>query len=307
MATQIIYNGVDITQDITVTSCIITDSNGGKQDYCKIAFANGGKLWQEWKPKYNDEVEVIHKHTNSGVMYVNGIESDNKNYALVLLSTPTTTKKKKTRVWRKVKLSEIINDVSKNTGFKVQFYGFNDYAYNSVSQINKTDIAFMCDMCMREGYRVKIYNKSIIVFNEKMLYSEKASENIIPEDCSFYSFEGQNIPLSTLTINHYDVARGENISYTATMKGVDGGAETLNICVDNQGQAERYANNILQHNNNFVRCGTLKLKNADVFASGSVINLSEFDVENDGKWYINESVFDTVNNDCIFKINKMWG
>ena len=185
MATQIVYNGVDITQDITVTSCIMTDSNGGKQDYCKITFANGGKLWQEWQPKHNDEIEVIHGYSDSGIMYINGIESDNHNYSIVLLSTPTTAKKKHTRVWRKVKLSEIINDVSKNTGFKVQFYGFKDYIYNSVSQINKTDIAFMCEMCMREGYRVKIYNKNIIVFDEKTLYSADASGTITPDVCSF--------------------------------------------------------------------------------------------------------------------------
>ena len=306
MSTRVIYNGVDITNDITVLSCHITDSNGGKQDYCKISFANGGKVWQEWKPQYNDEVQIIHGYSDTGILYINGIESNEKAYSLILLPTPTTAKKKNSRIWRNVKLSEIINDVARNIGFKVKMYGFVDYTYSAKSQINKTDIAFMCEVCSYEGYNVKTYNKTIIIYDEKSLYLSEASGTIKPDECSFYSFDDENLPLSAVTVKYYDVAKEQIISYTSTATDIDGGSITLPIKVDNQAQAERFAKNILQKNNNFINCGILKLKNADVFASGSVINLEEFNGHN-GKWYINESTFDTTSNDCIFKINKIRG
>jgi len=307
MPTQVIYSGVDITKSITVTSCIMTDSNGGKQDYCKLTFANGGKLWQEWKPQYNDKVRVKHGYSDSGVMFINGISSDNKSYTLILLSTPTTAKKRKNRIWRDVKLSEIISDVSNGLGFKVQFYGFTDYTYKSVSQKNKTDLEFMCEMCSREGYNVKLYNENIIIYDEKSLYFADASGTITPSDCNFYEFDDQNAPLSALTVKYYDISKRELIEYTSKAEDVDGGSDTLIIRVDNQGQAERFSKNILRHNNNFIQCGILRVKNADNFACGSVLNLSEFSEGNNGKWYVNECIFDTTNNDCMFNINRIRG
>ena len=306
MSTSVFYNGIDITNDITVVSCLMTDSNGGKQDYCKISFANGGKVWQDWKPQYNDELRIIHGYSDSGVMYINGIGSDAKTYQLILLPTPTTAKKKKSRIWRKVKLSEIINDVAKSLGFKAEFYGFKDYIYSTKTQINKTDLAFMCEMCAYEGFNVKIFNKTLIVYDEKALYLAEASGTITPDECTFYSFDDENTPLSAVTVKYFDALTKQFINYTATAKEIDGGSITLPVKVDNQAQAERFATNYLQKNNNFIECGMLKLKNADVFASGSVINLGEF-TGYSGKWYINESIFDTTNNDCIFKINKIRG
>lgn len=306
MSTNVFYNGVDITKDITILSCLMTDSNGGKQDYCKISFANGGKVWQEWKPQYNDEVRINHGYSDSGIMYINGIESNEKSYSLILLPTPTSAKKKKSRIWRKVKLSEIISDVAKGLGFKVEFYGFKDYIYSTKTQTNKTDIAFMCEACAIEGINVKVFNKTFIVYDEKTLNLSETTGTIKPDECAFYSFDDENIPLSAVTVKYFDVATRRFISYTATANDIVGGSITLHIKVDNQAQAERYATNYLQKNNNYIECGTLKLKNADVFASGSVINLEEF-AGYSGKWYINESIFDTTNNDCIFKINKIRG
>lgn len=304
MSTKVIYNGVDITNDVTVVSCILTDSNGGKLDYCKVTFANGGKIWQEWKPQYNDELRIIHGYSDSGIMYINGIGSNEKEYTLILLPTPTTAKKKKSRIWRGVRLSEIIRDVANGLGFEVKFYGFKDYTYSTKAQIDKTDLAFMCEMCAYEGFNVKIFDKKIIIYDERKMYSAEAIGTINPDECSFYSFDDENTPLSAVAVKYFDVKAKRVISYTAKSNDVDGGSITLSVKVDNQAQAERFAMNFLQKNNNFVECGTVKLKDADVFASGSIVNLQNFNGHN-GKWYINESIFDTINNDCIFKINKI--
>lgn len=306
MGTQIIYSGVDITKDVDIISCVLTDNNGGKQDYCKITFANGGKIWNEWQPQYNDKVCIKHGYSDSGKMYVNGIESGSNYYTLVLLSTPTTAKKQKNKIWRDVMLSEIISDVSKEIGFKTKFFGFKDYNYKTKSQINKTDIAFMCEACKYEGLNVKIYDENIIVYDEKKLYSAAASGTIKPDDCTSYSFNENSMPLSEFTVKYYDTIKKNFLSYTAKDKNISGAKSSVILKVDNKAQAERYANNYLWQNNNYINCGMLKLKNADNFASGSIINLSDFK-GNNGKWYINESIFDTKNNDCIFKINKIRG
>lgn len=305
MSTQIIYNGVDITKDVNVVSCVLIDSNGGKQDYCKISFANGGKIWNEWQPQHNDEVQIKHGYSDSGIMYVNGIESGSNFYSLVLLPTPNTAKKRKNKVWRDVMLSEIISDVAKEIGFKVEFYSFIDYNYKTKAQINQTDIAFMSEACALEGYKVKIYNKKIVIYEEKQLYHSITSETIKPEDCAFYKFVENNQPLSELTVKYYDALKNKFINYTAK-SGIDGATSNVLIKVDNKAQAERYANNYLRSNNNYIDCGTIKLKNADNLASGCVISLENF-VGYNGLWYIYESVFDTVNNDCVFKINKIRG
>lgn len=304
--TAIIYNGVHIENDVDLIACSLTDGNGGQQDYCKITFSNGDKLWNEWQPQYNDTVQAVKGNIDSGVMFVNGIDNDNSNYTLTLLSTPTTAKRQKTRVWRDVELSEVANDVGNNIGFKILFFDFTDRYYKSLSQKNQTDIAFLSNICEKEGYKVKIFNREIIIFSENALRSTPAiGEDIKPEHCTYYSFNDENTPLSAVTVKYYDLT-SRLIEYTAVDNAVKGGSLTVIERVDNQAHAERLAECMLKNNNNYVACGTLKLKYADVFSSGSVINLDGFKGYN-GKWYIYKSIFNLTNEDCYFKIAKVKG
>ena len=305
MSTSIIYNGVDITNDVHIIACTLTDSNGGKQDYCSVTFANGGKIWNEWQPQNNDVVIAKNGYSSSGEMYVNDIQSQGGTFTLILLSTKTDAKQKKTKIWRKVKLSEVINDVSANTGLKVQKIGFTDYFYNSLSQTDETDINFLNRICDLEGYKVKVYDGCIVVFDEKLLMNEDASGTVKPDDVISYSFDNGDL-LKSVTVKFYDVITGDLISYKATNDKINGGSITNVIRVDNQAQAERYAKNILFNNNKMAVCGSLTIKYADEFATGSVILLEDFKGYN-GKYYVYESIFDMANDNCILKIIKIEG
>lgn len=306
MNTSIIYNGVDITKDVDIIACTLTDSNGGKQDYCSITFANGGKIWNEWQPQNNDVVITNNRYCSSGEMYINDIQSQGGTFTLILLPTKTSAKQKKTKIWRKVKLSEVISDVSKNTGLKVQTIGFTDYFYNALVQTDETDINFLNRICNLEGYKVKVYDGTIVVFDEKILMNEAPSDVVKLTDVNSYSFDNGDATLKSVTVKYYDVANGNIISYTATNENINGGSVTSVIRVDTPAQAERYANNILFDNNKMAVCGSLSMKYADVFATGSVITLEDFKGYN-GKYYVYESIFDMPNNDCIFKIMKIEG
>ena len=304
MATEVYFEGVNITDSVILTKCILTDSNGGKQDYCKISFANGDRIWNDWQPQKNNLVQIKNGATDSGIMFINDIDYSDNNCNMFLLPLPTTAKKRKTKVWRDVRLSEVSNDVANELGFKTQFYGFKDYSYKSLTQLNQTSISFLSEICKREGYNVKIFNKQIIIYNEKALKATVSSGDIKPADCNYYDFHGENAPLEALTISYYSMADGL-ISYTAKNANISGESIKSIICVDDIAQAERWAKNLLEYNNNNVECGTLQLKNADVFTTGSIIQLTDFEKGHNGKYYIAESIFDTVNQNCIFKINKI--
>ena len=302
---SISYNGFDITQDVDITSCILTDSNGGKQDYCTISFANGGKIWQEWQPQINDTVNVKKGHCDSGKMYINDIQSVNGGYSLILLSTPTTAKKRRNKVWRKGRLSEIINDVANRIGFKVQKIGFTDRLYETLTQTDETDVAFLDRICALEGYNVKIFDGNIIIYNERLLKGEKASGTIVPSDTISSKFDTADVIYNCVSVKYYDVQKRRLISYTAT-ENIDGESISVITKVDNQAQAERFARNIMYNKNKFKNCGCLYMKYADVFASGSVVDLADYKGYN-GKWYIYESTFDLVSDTCILSISKIEG
>ncbi len=188
---------------------------------------------------------------------------------------------------------------------KVQKIGFTDYFYNSLSQTDETDINFLNRICDLEGYKVKVYDGSIVVFDEKLLMNENASGTVKPADVISYSFDNGDL-LNSVTVKYYDVITGELISYKATNDKINGGSITNVIRVDNQAQAERYAKNILFNNNKMAVCGSLTMKYADEFATGSVILLEDFKGYY-GKYYVYESIFDMPNNNCILKIIKIEG
>lgn len=306
MNTSVIYNGVDITKDVDITSCILTDSNGGKQDYCTITFANGGKIWNEWQPQLNDVVIAKNGYCNTDIMYVNDIQSQGGAYTLILLSTKTDAKQRKTKIWRKVMLSEVISDVANNLGLQVEKIGVTDYLYNSLSQVNETDITFLTRICALEGYNVKVYGGKLVVFSEFVLKSASSSGTITPTDVTAYTFDNGEELLSKVTVKTFDMSKKQLISYTATDNNIKGGSLTKIINVDNQAQAERFAKNILYNANKTAVCGSLTMKYADVFATGSIVQLEDFKGYN-GKYYICGSIFDMTNNKTILKIIKIEG
>ena len=56
---KILYEGVDITDRVRLSSCEVRDACGGRCDSALIAFEDSGR-WFSWQPQVDDAIELEH-------------------------------------------------------------------------------------------------------------------------------------------------------------------------------------------------------------------------------------------------------
>ncbi|QNU67267.1 phage late control D family protein [Ruminiclostridium herbifermentans] len=292
--TQLIYEGKDITKDISIKSCVLHDYAGGGADDVRITFPDSDKLWGKWNPERGDILEVKTGNYSTGLMYVDGVSQCAGTFTLNAISTPLSAKKPKNRIWRNIKFTQIISDIADANGLTYEVYGITDYAYTVISQMNQSDLDFLNMICIREGYSCKISDGKIIIFSEEYMERKTAKPIITPNDVfQNYEFTKSDNLFSSFTVR-YAAPFGNLITYTA--RSIYAGGSGLEIeYLNSIAEAERWANGYLRNINKYAVTTYLPMKFITDISAGSLINIKEFGTF-DGKYYVYKVSLDTVNN-----------
>ena len=173
---QFFYQGVDMMEEnVKLNACVMHDRAGGEADGLTAVFPDPSGLWADWNPQRGDRVRMVDGDFDSGVLYVDDPQFSGGFFRVEAVSVPPTIRQPRTKVWRDVRLSEIISDMAGQAGLSFQTYDMQDYHYNAISQHGETDMAFLARICLREGYAVKVTGETLVVF------SEQALENAAPQ------------------------------------------------------------------------------------------------------------------------------
>ena len=158
------YNGKDISEFVSIKSCIVRDLSGARCDSIHIEFENQD-VWYQWCPEKNDEICVIEDGYSSGVMFVNSIVPEGDTYKIIATSLPAGIKKtNKSFTGRNIK--EIMNICANEDGMEYELYGeSNVIPYTEKYQ--KGNGAFLYQLLKHESTFFKTINgKYIGITNE---------------------------------------------------------------------------------------------------------------------------------------------
>ncbi len=293
--TQLIYNGKDITDLVDIRECILHDCAGGGADDATISFPDPDKKWNKWNPVKGDTVLVNSGNYSTGIMYVDRIEQQSGVFTISSISTPLSAKCPKTRIWRNIKLSEIITDIATNNSLKTETYNIEDFTYKVISQINRSDIDFLNAVCIREGYSCKVTDNKIVVFNERCFESANTTITLTPE----YVNPGYEFSISDSLFRSfkvlYSLPFGDTLSYTATDIDIQGAVGRKVELLSNLAEAKRWSEGYLRYTNKYCINAYVPLEQKTDIAAGSTVNISDFG-SFDGKYYVYRVTQDTVNN-----------
>lgn len=293
--TQLIYNGKDITDLVDIRECILHDCAGDGADDASISFPDPEKKWSKWNPASGDTVVVNSGDFSSGLMYVDRVEQSSGIFTINVISTPLSAKRPKTRIWRNVRLSEIIADIAANNSLKLETYNIEDYTYQVISQINRSDIDFLNAVCIREGYSCKVTDNSIVIFSEKHMESLDSSIILTPEDVNpEYEFHISDSLFQSFTVL-YNIPFGDTLSYMATDNDIIGPTGHKIELLNTIAEAERWSKGYLRYTNKYRVTAYVPLEQKTDIAAGSTLNISDFG-SFDGKYYVYRVTQDTVNN-----------
>lgn len=302
---NIFYNGTDITQSVQPITLPITDNAGGKPDSLTIAFSDTDGLWSKWKPAKNDTLQVKENGFDTGLMFVDELSQSAGLFGVKALSIPQTSKTARSQGWEKVRLLEIASEIATRHRFELQSYNVSNHLYERIDQQETADFAFLADLCMLEGYSLKINNRTVIIYDERIEEQKPADPklSVVGEGAINGSFEFAN---KSTDIYQKCIVRGNGPTYIQgvfTASDIFGPMIKRDLYATNQAEANRWAKGVLRSYNKLAVMGSMAVNLNSNYAAGTCLNVRDIGMF-DGKYFIHRLVHDLMNNKTKLTLRK---
>lgn len=275
---ELLYNGKDIYKDVSINQCWHEMNADKKADSLTIRFNNADNLWDSWNPKTGDQIQVKSGVADSGVMFIDTIAPKEGLMTLTAYSFPPTAKDIKSKSWNDITFSALAQYVADNNGLSLEMYDVQDNTYKYVAQKNMSDFAFLAQRATLEGCGFLVYNQKLIVYNEKSMEGGNSQGTIqIEKGVSMRPDLLMRFEYQDDRINAYEEATITNGMIKGTYSCGNGTGKKLHIPLalpmTDDGEAERFAMNILRSYNKNAQVGIIACKFLDKYSPGSVVTL----------------------------------
>lgn len=269
--------------NLNVKDIQITDRQGAQADSIRLLILNE----QETEIDRGATIECTFGGFKSGKMNVDGISSTSRVSSIGAVSSPIDAKKKRTRHWQKVRLFEIVNDVAVNCGTSVYYQGVENHYYENVTQYKETDLAFLNRLCTREGYKLKVDDNRLVIYQKSLVETQKDALTITHVDVlqDRISFAENPNAVRSVTVKYFGAEK--LISYTATNGATFGEDIVINEYMATDAEAERFAKSYLEAYAENDTTVDVFVKIADGVSAGSCVAISGY-AKFDGRYFITE-------------------
>lgn len=288
---ELLYNGVDIFEQIRIKKVILEQYLSGHVDTIKATFDNSDEKWTKWSPKPGDTIEINEKYAQSGLMYIQSIVPENDD--ITLIAAPIRRiQDGKDRNWINISFFQLIKYMAAEIGLTPEFYGATDQRYGQVAQMGESNLTFLKNLCEIEGCGLMVNNGILRVISYDYLKKMETSP---------YLFEAIN-----KRIYDQDYYSGCEVSDgIITGKSGDSSGEVLyfrtDMPINSIGTANRFANNML-HVANLKRKGGSAMvdKLFTELMTGSKVQISC------GYWTEKDVLITRVRYDLFNEKTKIW-
>jgi uncharacterized protein len=301
---KLIYENVDITNDVEIINAAVSDNAGGVSDSLDIIFFDKEKLWRSWNPQKGDEIILEHEDFSSGIMYVDETGISKGLFSLRALSQPLKAKTPKTKVWENTKFISFATDMAESVGLKLETYGIIDWTYERVEQIEETSLAALNMRCKLEGYSLKISNGKAIIFDENTFEAVNPVTEITEEDfLGDYSFKRISSGLYSSCLINVRQSDGVTVFEYKPSISVIGPVLRPKVRATNIGEAERFAKNLLRNENKFEYIGSCGIKLNTTLAAGNTISAPDIQPYN-GTYFLEKVIHNLTAEKTYLKMRK---
>lgn len=265
---KILYNGKNITNDISVSSCIHDMYACSQADTLVIKFNDPKRLWDGWKPSKKDVISVSYGIAKTGTMFIDSVIPENGLMTLRASSIPLTAKDKTDKSWENVHLLQLTKEIAKRHGLGFESYDVADKIYDYVRQPNIPDFEFLQQRCNLESLAFVVYDKKLILYDEEKLETAKPVKEIkITTDNDFsYTDSSQNGYGKSKVTNGYLTGTFESNSELDNVL-----TQTIETTISSQNEADRFAKGLLRQANKNLTKGIFKLPLMREYSAGSVM------------------------------------
>ena len=267
---QITYNGVDITESVSINRCYHDMYAAGQSDTLHLRLNDVRNLWDAWGPQAGDEIRIDYGTISTGTMFVVSAIPQNGFFNIVCQSAPKSGFEAQSKAWQRVRLLQLGSEIAERNGLAFSSYGVTDRLYSYILQDGIGDFAFLHNRAKLEGCAFLVYDKRLILYSEAYMESVTPSEVLEVSAAGQYRYQdrrsemyGSCIVESGAYIGEYAIDNGSDRLYRPKNIGSIGGAD----------EAERFARGLLRSVNKDLCSGFVRANVLTGYAAASVIEL----------------------------------
>lgn len=223
------YENTDISRDISRSLLDFSYSDADNEsEEIQIKLENRDRLWfKEWFPNRGDyfkpvieiydELENV-KKIPTGVYEVDEVSATGLPNVVTIKGISSLVSgefkdTKRSQTWEKVKYKAVVDEIAKRHGYKTVFNILEDKEYDTISQKEISDIAFIFQISDELNFGVKVENKTIVITSEKFYEKKEPDFVIYYEDLISEKRLGtRNVDFELL---NFDLKQSALTSYTA--------------------------------------------------------------------------------------------
>lgn len=267
---QITYNGVDITNRVSVNRCWHDMYAAERSDTLRIRLNDADSLWDKWAPAVGDEIRVDYGAISTGVMFVSNVIPQNGAFDIFAQSAPASGFVLHNKAWQMVRLLQIGQEIAERNGLSFASYGVEDRLYGYLQQANESDFAFLFRRAQLEGCSFLVYNKTLVLYSESYMEAVPPTEILnvtIDGDYKYNDHRFARYGSCTVSCGIYSgefVVDSNGHRYLAGDIGY----------VGSNAEASRFARNILRSVNKGCSSGFVRTSVLTGFGAASTVTLS---------------------------------
>ena len=267
---QITYNGVDITEDVSINRCYHDMYAGGRSDTLHLRVNDTKHLWDAWGPEDGDEIRVDYGVISTGVMFVSKAVPQNGIYDILAQSAPKSGFDVQHKSWQKVRLLQLGEEIAKRNGLTFSSYGVTDRLYSYILQDGVADFAFLHYRAMLESCAFQVYDKRLVMYSEPYMESIAPTETLEVTIDGDYKYNGRRADLYGSCVVENGLYSGsfsvENGSARLYQPKTTGGAGSMD-------EAKRFAAGFLRSANKECYSGYVRSRILPGYAAASMLEL----------------------------------
>lgn len=293
---KIFYKNVDITDSIHLLKCVHDMHASGQADTLRLMIDDEKKRWDNWNPKKEDEIKIISDDVETGTMFVVATSFEDGFLNLTAASTPMTFFDKKVKTWNDITFMQIAKDIAAAHGLKLKIYKVENKKYKQLQQEYESDAAFLNRRCILEGCAFLVFDKTLVLYNEKAMEETTPVKTIEMQDDEIFQLAASRIYGSC------SFAKGKYKGQYKTSKGPLY-VPDMPFTVSSNAEANRFAKNLLRFANKNQTSGYKEMIGIDKgCAPGSVIEVKSSQAKSwDGPVFLYR-----VRNDYINSKSKLF-
>lgn len=334
---EVFYEGKDISDYIHKDLINFSQSDSLNEfDTIELSLENRDRLWMNgWKPLKGEKIEAkayLYNWENEGIISIKigTFYIDNISYsgppdivnikAISVDITKDIMDSKKNRVWERVTIKRIAQDIAKACNLELIFESDFNRVYTRLEMKMESYFNFLKRITKEAGINVKLYNDRLILFEEEMYEKKKPVMTLSREDLKSYSFEEDDTDTyAGCKISFWDPYLEKKIEMafmTKKRSGYKRGTQRILFINEEKcppgetdSQKRAYLSKIAakalkEKNKNSIKGNISMIGKEKLLSVGDTLNINEFGQFN-GKYIISEIATDFLSYDLSIQIRKV--